>query len=124
MMGMRAISGMAISVTTAFSAACQVLPPADGAAALHDVDAEARATVKSAIARSLGRADIYRMDLDLEGATTVAAPPPPLSPLEDRSLAKPELFDVVFRSGACALLRRETGETIALDGVACRPARR
>lgn len=79
-------------------------------------------TLTAALGRALGRARVEIGAADLETATTIPVLPPPLSPLETRSLAQPILFDLEIENGACAAVRRDTGEVFPLKGVRCRAA--
>ncbi|MEM9839751.1 MAG: hypothetical protein AAF830_11450 [Pseudomonadota bacterium] len=45
--------------------------------------------------------------------------PPALSANEDMSLARPVVFDVLIDKEGCYLDRRDTSETVRLDGIPC-----
>lgn len=76
----------------------------------------------TALASAVGRATIELGAADLDAATTIPVLPPPLSPLETRSLAAPILFDLEIENGACRAVRRDTGGVFPLPGVRCRAA--
>ena len=75
------------------------------------------------LAAALGRASVDFDDAALTTASTIAVRPPAPGPYETRSLATPELFDIVLIRTECFVIRRSTGEAFALPGVPCRPAR-
>lgn len=101
------------------ASACQSAPPSEPAVLSAD-DNETTAAVKAVLARALGVASVTLGPGDPTREPTLVVLPPPLGPLEGRSLARPVLFDIVLRGGRCQLMRRDNGEAYALDGVSCR----
>lgn len=89
-------------------------------AVLVSADEDAMAAVKAVLADAL---EVGRVELGAGDPTTspvIAVLPPKLGPHEDRSTARPILFDIELRGGACVAVRRDTGEAFDLAGVACR----
>jgi hypothetical protein len=77
------------------------------------------AQVKVALAKAMGKARIELGPIDYATSTSLFVLPPPPSLYETRSLATPTVFDIKRQGQTCLLVRRESGQTIALDGVAC-----
>ena len=89
-------------------------------AALISADEETMAALKAVLADAL---DVGRVELgagDPTASPVVAVLPPKPGPNEDRSTARPILFDIELRGGRCVVVRRDTGEAFDLAGVACR----
>ena len=101
-------------------AACQHAPADMKPAALVSTDADTLAAVSSVLAEAVGRAQVTLGPLDPDAASILSVLPPAPSPAEDRSLARPVLFDVMVRDGACYAVARDTGTPYLLDGVDCR----
>jgi hypothetical protein len=101
-------------------AACQSAP-ASQAAVLSKNDPQTMQTVEAVLARAMDRARVTIGPGDLTKMSTIAVLPPRLSPLEDRSPAKPALFDIVLKDGACFVVRREDGASFPLADVSCLP---
>jgi len=91
-------------------------------AVLETADARTIAELKSVLARAMNDASVDIGPGDLTQTSTISALPPRLNPIEDRSLAAPTQFDLMIRGGDCFLVRRDTNEEFALNGVACKPA--
>lgn len=93
-----------------------------GPARLADAREDNIRALTIALGEAVGRATIELGAADLAAATTIPVLPPPLSPLETRSLAAPILFDLEIEGGACRAVRRDTAEVFPLPGVRCRAA--
>ncbi len=91
-------------------------------AVLVSGDAQSMVAITSTLSEAVGRATIELGPTDLTKASTVTVLPPPLGPLETRSLATPTAFDLMMTGESCVLVERETGVRHALEGVACRVA--
>lgn len=115
----RGLSVASLAAALLCASACQSAPPAEPAV-LSAGDAETIAAVKVALARALGVASVELGPGDPTTEPTLAVLPPAPGPLEGRSLARPILFDIMLRSGRCYLVRRDSGQAYALDGVSCR----
>lgn len=89
------------------------------AAALDSTDDQTMAMLTSVLAGAMGVASVEIGPGDLTKTSTIAVLPPRLSPLEDRSVVKPTLFDIMLEGGRCYVVRRETGDEYDLDGVSC-----
>ena len=89
-------------------------------AVLAGADEDAMAALKAGLADAL---EVGRVELGAGDPTTspvITVLPPVLGPHEDRSPARPILFDLELRGGACVAVRHDTGEAFDLAGVACR----
>lgn len=89
-------------------------------AVLVSADEETMAALKAVLADAL---EVGRVELGAGDPTTspvIAVLPPKLGPHEDRSTARPTLFDIELRGGRCVVVRRDTGEAFDLAGLACR----
>ncbi len=90
------------------------------------IDAAETAALKAALADELGRAQIELQPASLIGVDRFSALPPRLASAEDRSLARPTVFDVAAivddggETGACLAVRRDTGAEIPMPGAVCR----
>ncbi len=102
------------------AAACQT-SFASQAAVLESGDTETLAKVKAALADAMGRTDIEFGAGDPTQTPAISVLPRRPSSYEDRSPATPTLFDLTLRDGVCYATRRDTGDAVALEGVACRP---
>ena len=92
-------------------------------ATLTTDDAASIASLKTALGKAMGRANIQIAETDLTTATHVSVLPPPPGEFETHSVAMPVSFDIVLDDGVCTLVRRDTGERHAAPGLACRPAK-
>ena len=90
-------------------------------AVLVNTDEDTMRVLHAVLADAMGRAQIELGAGDPTQDSVIAVLPPPLGPGEDRSTATPAYFDLMLKGGDCILVRRETGETFALDGVQCNP---
>lgn len=88
-------------------------------AVLESGDAETITMLKSALADAMNTKTVELGAGDPTVASTIAVLPPRLSTNEDRSLARPVLFDLELRGQACFAVRRDTGAAYAL-GVRCK----
>ncbi len=111
--------GFALIAGGALMASCQT-PNAPAAAVLENADHGTMAALHAALASAVGRAQVEIGPGDLTQSSTIAVLPPPLGPGEDRSLATPDYFDLMWVDGKCVLVAQETGAQFALDGVSCR----
>lgn len=98
--------------------ACQT-HAAPAPAVLVNTDDDTIAVLHAALADAMGRAQIELGAGDPTQASAIAVLPPPLGPGEDRSTATPVYFDLMLEGGDCVLVRRDTGEVFALEGVQC-----
>lgn len=105
-----------------FCAAACATGAAAGPARLADTREDNVRALTIALGEALGRAKVELGAADLSAATTIPVLPPPLSPLETRSLAAPVLFDLEIEDGGCRAVRRDTAEVFPLTGVRCRAA--
>jgi hypothetical protein len=74
------------------------------------------------VASALGRGQVAFGSPDPRTEPTLVLLPPPPAPYEDRSVARPEAYDLRFIGGTCAIVRRTDGEVMPLPGVSCRSA--
>jgi hypothetical protein len=105
---------------------CQAMEPStetSQAAVLQSADAETLARVRAMLSQATGRAEIDLGAGDPTREPVLIVLPPPLGPLETRSLAVPIRFDIELRGARCYVVRTDTGAAFPLDGVACRKAR-
>ncbi|MEM9570694.1 MAG: hypothetical protein AAF996_04455 [Pseudomonadota bacterium] len=77
--------------------------------------------LKTAMANTMGRAQIELGVSDLSNSSRLAVLPPRLSPNDDRSPALPTYFDLVIKNGMCMAVHSETGSETELRDVACKP---
>lgn len=112
----------ALAVTGAFIAGACQSNDAQTFAVLENADAESMAAVKAALAEATGRANVELGPGDPTQTSAISVLPPRPGPYQDRSPARPIPFDIVLRGSRCYLVRRDTGETFALEGVACKAA--
>lgn len=109
-----------IAFVAAFLAAACQTSLASQSAVLQSGDAETMVKVKGALAGAMGRADIEFGASDPTETPVISVLPRQPSAYEDRNPATPTLFDLILNEGVCYAVRRNTGETYVLDGVACR----
>jgi hypothetical protein len=93
-------------------------------AVLTRADPPAMERLKATLAKAMDRASIELGPGDPSQTSVISVLPRPLSPLEDRSLAKPTIFRLEIEGSACVLVREDNGARIPLDGVECRAAQR
>ncbi|WOI54358.1 hypothetical protein [Parvularcula sp. LCG005] len=104
------------STLATLAAACQ--STAAGPAVFENEKATEDALV--ILREALGRNTLeLGTPLPTDEPVLVVLPPPP-SPLNDRSVARPDVYDIVLDAGVCTLRPRQDGAPIDLDGVACR----
>lgn len=99
--------------------ACQT-PDAPAPAVLENLDDDTMIALRAELASITGRADVALGPGDLTENSTIAVLPPPLAPGDDRSVATPTYFDLMWIDNECVLVARETGAQYSLHGVACR----
>lgn len=99
------------------SSACLSVPE-DTPARLASIDAGTMNTIASILKQEIGSQNVTLGPQAME-ATTITVLPPPLGPHETRSVAVPEVYDIIRRKGVCTLIRRGTGSVIVLSGVEC-----
>jgi hypothetical protein len=75
--------------------------------------------VRAVLATAIGRPRFELGPEDLETSSSISVLPPPLGPLETRSLVVPKVFDIKVQNGACILVARDDGKVYSLDGVRC-----
>ena len=90
-------------------------------AVLQDRSDETMAAIRNALTETVGRANFEFGVSDPTANATLIVLPPPLSPHEDRSPAKPTVFDLVMKNGICYAIHPETRTEIELTGVPCQP---
>ena len=118
---MKARLAAALFGSFTMASGCQLLSSEPVPAVLADDDAETMATLKSALAEAVGRANVELGPGDLTTTSVVSVLPPPLSALETASVAMPTQFTLMLRGDTCMAVHSETGEEFAMD-VACKPA--
>ncbi|MBB5519387.1 hypothetical protein [Amphiplicatus metriothermophilus] len=113
-----------IALIALMASACQSNGEGEGEpAALAAADAETMARAKAALAEAMGVAKVELGPGDPTKMSTLAVLPPRPTAHEDRSLARPTVFDIVLKDGRCFAVRRETGEAYELKDVSCRALR-
>jgi hypothetical protein len=105
---------MAILLAAVLGGACKSTA---APAVLTQGDEAAMGRLKAALAKAMGQAEVQLGPGDPTQSPVVSVLPLPPGPLEDRSLAKPILFRLTIEGEACLLVREDTGERIALEGV-------
>jgi hypothetical protein len=101
------------------SSACMSIS-GDVPARLISVDTATMSKIAGIVKQTLGNQNIELGPQALE-ATTITVLPPPLGPYETRSVAVPEVYDIIKRGSVCLLVRRTTRQEVALTGVTCVP---
>lgn len=99
---------------------CQSLPP-DGPARIDAGEAEAAAAIRSAAGVIEGRTVRDLGPGPVVGVASVTVLPAAPGPLETRSPARPEVYDIQLRAGRCLLVRRIDGASAPLESVRCVP---
>ena len=99
--------------------ACKTTDP-QVPALLTAPNAEIMDEIKTVLAAAMDRASVELGPVDLTQSSVLSVLPPRLGEHETHSLATPTQFDLVKQGEACFLIRRDTGDAYALDGVACR----
>jgi hypothetical protein len=89
------------------------------AARLTAPNATTIAKVRAVLATAIGRPQIELGPEDMAISSSISVLPPPLGPLETRSLVVPKVFDIKLQNGACILVARDDGKVYSLDGVRC-----
>ncbi len=117
-----AIRGVVFGLVLASAGACQSSSQTAMPAVLSSGDAETLAQVKAVLSDALGRARINFGAGDPTQQPQISVLPPPITPPEQRSLARPEIFDLVLIGELCYAVRRTTGDRFVLEGVSCQPA--
>lgn len=110
-----------MAVLSVSLSACQTAPR-DGPARLDIGKPGTREALHRDLGAILGRAEVELGPEDLSVSTSISVLPPRPGRYETRSLARPEVFDLVIRNGACVAVRRRTGTAYPLDDVRCVPA--
>jgi hypothetical protein len=100
------------------SMGCATSGPAQPAK-LATTDAATMTKVRAVLATATGRPRFELGPDDMATSTAITVLPPPLGPLETRSLAVPSVFDITMQGGACVLVARSDGKTYPLRGVRC-----
>ncbi len=90
-------------------------------AVLENSSEETMAAVKDALSETIGRSAFEFGAGDPTTTAEIVVLPPPLSPHEDRSPAKPIVFDLVTKNGLCYAIHPDTRSEYELVGVSCRP---
>ena len=90
-------------------------------AVLQDRSDETMAAIKSSLTKVVGRTNFEFGVSDPTETAMIIVLPPPLSPHEDRSPAKPTVFDLITKNGVCYAIHPETGSEHELVGVSCQP---
>lgn len=89
-------------------------------AALSTMDDATMIALRAVLSEAVGDANITLGPGDLTKTSTIAVQPPRPSPYEDRSTAKPVLFDIFMRGDDCFIVRRDNGAEYPLRDIACR----
>lgn len=76
---------------------------------------------KTIVAEAMGRGSIELGEPDPTEEALFVVLPPPLGPLETRSVAMPQRFEIVIKKTGCFLRQVDGDREIVLDGVTCRP---
>ena len=91
-------------------------------AVLESADEQTLSELTTVLGRALNRGNIKLGAGDPSEEPVLAILPPPLSPEETASLAKPMIYDIILDEGVCVAVQREGGDRIELTGISCRPA--
>ncbi|MBR9834300.1 MAG: hypothetical protein GYB42_03740 [Alphaproteobacteria bacterium] len=112
------LTGLAV-MTGAWVSACQTAgDPVP--AVLQAGDEASLVALKARLAEALERSSVELGAGDVTASPVIAVLPPPPGPLEGNSPARPILFDIVTDGVDCFIVRQDTGEQFALEGVTCR----
>ncbi len=84
-------------------------------------DAGTLERVKAAMREATGQVRLELGPVDPASPTAIFVLPPPLGPLETRSLAVPARYEVMMQGEDCYAVDPETGTAHRLAGVACGP---
>ena len=76
--------------------------------------------IKTVLAGAMDRASVELGPGDLTQSSVITVLPPRLGAHETYSLATQTQFDLVKQGEDCFLIRRDTGDAYALDGVVCK----
>jgi hypothetical protein len=114
----RLASALGASLISVLTIGCATNSTAT-AARLTTPNAMTIAKVRAVLATAIGRPRFELGPEDLETSSSISVLPPPLGPLETRSLAVPKVFDIKVQNGACILVAREDGKVYPMDGVGC-----
>lgn len=120
MMRLRFFLTVMLSAGALLSGGCVTGAAHSMPAVLASGDEETVTALKTVLADALNRSDVILGAGDPTKTPVIAVQPHKPSRYEDRSLARPILFDIELRGGACVAVRRDTGEAFDLTGVACR----
>lgn len=96
--------------------------PRDVPATISMADVATSQRVVATIRSAMGNQRVTLGPAASEPATNITVLPPPLGPYESRSLATPEIFDIIKRGNACFLVQRSSNVAYALENVRCRAA--
>ena len=91
-------------------------------AVLADDSPETMDLLRSHLASAMGQARISLGAGDPLTDSSVAVLPAALNPNEDRSTARPIIFDLMIEGTDCFAVRRGSDEHVPLPGLACRAA--
>lgn len=114
------VSGRVFALSALALCACQSAAGVQKPAVLASFDAETMAKVKSVLSEAMGAARVDLGPGDPSKLSTISVLPQKPSRYEGMSPATPTQFDLVMTGDRCFLVRRDTKETYALEGVACR----
>jgi hypothetical protein len=103
-----------------FSAGCATADTPQQAR-LTSPDAQSMTKVRAVLATIIGRTRFELGPEDLTTSSTITVLPPPLGPMDTRSMAVPMVFDIIMIGQSCALVERDTKRTYPMDSVACTP---
>lgn len=99
---------------------CQSTSAEPQPAVLEKADHETLARMKTTIATAMGKGRIDFGAIDLENSPQIPVLPPRPGPFEGQSLAIPTYFDLAIQNGRCVVVRRQTGEVIAVPEASCK----
>jgi hypothetical protein len=88
-------------------------------ARLSNTSPQTMERVKAVLATAMGTNRIELGPENLSTSTSLTVLPPPLGPMDTRSLAVPSVFDIVKEGPSCALVLRTNGRRFPMTGVAC-----
>lgn len=116
----RSLSAILLGAGAVLSGGCATGAAGAMPAVLESADAETMAALKTVLGEALNAARVELGAGDPSASPVIAVLPPKPGPHEDRSLARPILFDIEIRDGACVAVRRDTGQAFDMGGIACR----
>lgn len=111
---------IALIASVAALAGCQINGTDPVPAVLTDGSDATMTLLKEKLAEALDRPNVTLGAGDPTQSSTLSIAPPRLAPRETNSMAKPIRFDLMMKGDTCYAVHADTGEQVALDGIACR----